>query len=56
MSDIDKLACPQCGGAMVVVRASQDQARPEHEKQKLECVECGEVATRTVDAAGRPIR
>jgi len=56
MSDTDKLACPQCGGTMMVVRARQDQARSEYEKQKLECVKCGEVATRTVDATGRPIR
>jgi hypothetical protein len=56
MSDTDKLACSKCGGTMVIVRARQDQARPEYEKQKLECVECGEIATRTVDAAGRPIR
>jgi len=56
MSDKNKLVCPECGGAMAVVRVSQDQTRPEYEKQKLECVACGDVAFRTVDATGRPVR
>lgn len=41
---------------MVVVHSRQDQARPDYERQKLECVECGEIAIRTVDSGGRPLR
>jgi ribosomal protein L37E len=52
----ERVKCRECGGAMYVLRRTPHLARPDHERQTVECTECGYSTKRTVDAAGRPLR
>ncbi len=48
----DRISCPHCSGAMIVVRRALSHKHRGYEYQILECAACGHTQDRTINMRG----